>query len=146
MLAASGGGCDPKRFTQAAAALRSPAGAPLAARVGIATGLIVVGDLVGAGGSQEETVVGDTPNLADRLQALARPGAVLIRETTRRLLGELFELEYVPAATIKGFAGPVAAFRILGERAIESRFEALHPAGIMPLVGREHELGFLLDR
>ena len=130
----------------AVAELKSPTGSPLAARVGISTGLVVVGDLVGDGAAQEEAVVGKTPNLAARLQTLARPGAVLISEPTRRLLGELFELEHVPVAVAKGFSGPISTFRVLGEGSAESRFEALHAAGVTPLVGREHELGLLLDR
>jgi class 3 adenylate cyclase/predicted ATPase len=132
--------------TGAVARLTTPAGAPLAARVGIATGLVVVGDVLGEGSAQEQAVVGETPNLAARLRALARPGDVLVGERTRRLLGELFELEPVPAATLKGLPGPVPAWRVLGEGRMEGRFQALHGANLTPLVGRGHELGLLLDR
>jgi class 3 adenylate cyclase/predicted ATPase len=130
----------------AVARLRAPTGSPLAARVGIATGLVVVGDLVGADAAQEPAVVGETPNLAARLQALARPGEVLIAERTRRLVGGLFELEALPAATLKGLPGPVPVYRVLGEGAAEGRFAALRGADLAPLVGRAHELGLLLDR
>ena len=118
----------------------------LAARVGIATGLVVVGDLIGEGAAQEEAVVGETPNLAARLQALAEPGAVVVAEATRRLLGGLFAFRDLGALALKGFAAPVRAFAVVGEGAAEGRFEALHAAGLTPLVGREHELALLLDR
>jgi len=96
--------------------LSTPAGEPLAARVGIATGLVVVGALVGEGAAREEAVVGETPNLAARLQEAATPGAVVIADGTRRLLGELFELRELGATRLKGFARPVRGFQILGER------------------------------
>jgi class 3 adenylate cyclase/predicted ATPase len=131
---------------EAVARLRASTGSCLAARVGIATGLVVVGDLVGEGAAQEQAVVGETPNLAARLQALARSGEVLIAERTQRLVGGLFELEAVPAAALKGLPGPVSAYRVLGEGKAEGRFEALHGANLAPLVGRAHELGLLLDR
>jgi class 3 adenylate cyclase/predicted ATPase len=130
----------------AVARLRAPDGEPLAARAGIATGLVVVGELVGGAEARERAVTGGTPNLAARLQALAPPGEVLIAERTRRLVGGLFELEAVPAAALKGLPGPVPAYRVLGEGEIEDRFEALHGANLAPLVGRAHELGLLLDR
>jgi class 3 adenylate cyclase/tetratricopeptide (TPR) repeat protein len=132
----------------AAAVARLPAvgSESLAARVGIATGLVVVGDLVGEGAAQERAVVGDTPNLAARLQALAEPGVVVIAEATRRLLGELFELRDLGARTLKGLAGPTSAFAVLGERAQESRFAARHGSRVAPMVGRDQELAFLLER
>ena len=126
--------------------LRTPDGAPLAARVGIATGLVVVGDLVGQGAAQEQAVVGDTPNLAARLQALAEPGTVVVAEATRRLLGTLFEFTDLGTAELKGFVGPVAAFRVAGEGSTEGRFEALRGTSAAPLVGRDKELVILLDR
>jgi predicted ATPase len=126
--------------------LRSPDGRPLAARVGIATGLVVVGDLLGTGAAQEEAVVGDPPNLAARLQAIAGSGEVVVAEQTRRLLGGLFELEDLGPCELRGFAEPINAWRIVRKRAAESRFEALHTAGLSPLVGREQELGLLLER
>ena len=119
---------------------------PLAARVGIATGLVMVGELIGEGAAQEETVVGETPNLAGRLQALATPGSVVISQATRRLLGGLFELTDLGPQRLKGFAEPLAAFRVEGEGRAEGRFEALHGERLTPLVGREHELGILLER
>ena len=91
---------------EAAPKLTTAAGAPLQVRVGIATGLVVVGDLIGAGSAQEQAVVGETPNLAARLQALAEPGAVVIADSTRRLLGNLFELKDLGARDLKGIAGP----------------------------------------
>jgi class 3 adenylate cyclase len=122
------------------------AGRPLAARIGIATGLVVVGDLVGDGAAQEEAVVGETPNLAARLQALAQPGAVVISQATRRLVGGLFELTDLGAQRLKGFAEPLAAWQVEGEGRAEGRFEALHGEWLTRLVGREHELGILLER
>jgi class 3 adenylate cyclase len=126
--------------------LSTPAGAPLAARVGIATGLVVVGDLIGEGAAREEAVVGETPNLAARLQALAEPGAVVVAASTRRLLGGLFALTDLGPVRLRGFAEPLAAWRVEGEGHAEGRFEALHGGYLTPLVGREHELGILLER
>ena len=126
--------------------LRSPDGRPLAARVGIATGLVVVGDLLGTGAAQEEAVVGDTPNLAARLQAIAGSGEVVVAEQTRRLIGGLFELEDLGPCELRGFGEPINAWRIIRTGAAESRFEALHTAGLSPLVGREQELELLLER
>jgi class 3 adenylate cyclase/predicted ATPase len=126
--------------------LASPSGAPLAARVGIATGLVMVGERVGEGAAKEQTVVGETPNLAARLQALAAPGSVVISQATRRLVGGLFELAELGPLRLKGFAEPLAAWRVAGEGRAEDRFEALHGAHLTPLVGREHELGILLER
>ena len=126
--------------------LEPPAGEPLAARIGIATGLVMVGELIGEGVAQEQTVVGETPNLAARLQALATPGSVVISQATRRLLGGLFELTDLGPRRLKGFAEPLAAFRVEGEGRVEGRFEALHGERLTPLVGREHELGILLER
>jgi class 3 adenylate cyclase len=129
-----------------AAGLKTPAGGSLAARVGIATGLVVVGDLIGEGAAQEEAVVGETPNLAARLQALAGPGAVVISRVTRRLLGGLFELDDLGPVRLKGFAEALSAFRVIGEGRAEGRFEALRGAQLTPLIGREHELALLLER
>ena len=99
--------------------------APLQTRVGIATGLVVVGDLIGSGAAQEQAVVGETPNLAARLQGLAEPNSVVIAESTRKLLGNLFELEDLGARDLKGIAGPVRAWAALRPSGVESRFEAL---------------------
>ena len=128
------------------AELETPAGEPLAARVGIATGLVMVGELIGVGAAQEQTVVGETPNLAARLQALADPGSVVISQATRRLVGGLFELTDLGPTRLKGFAEPLAAFRVVGEGRAEGRFEALHGQRLTPLVGREHELAMLMER
>jgi class 3 adenylate cyclase/predicted ATPase len=131
---------------RAVAGLTAPGAEPLRARVGIATGLVVVGDPVGEGAAREEAVVGGTPNLAARLQGLAEPGTVVVAEATQRLLGQLFEFAALGACELKGFAEPVRAWRVLGPGRAESRFEARHAGGPLPLVGREQELGLLLDR
>jgi class 3 adenylate cyclase/predicted ATPase len=131
---------------QAVARLNTPTGEPLACRVGIATGLVVVGDLIGAGAAREEAVVGETPNLAARLQALAVPGAVVIAPGTHRLVGGLFELDDLGTHRLKGLVEPVRAWRAVGASAAESRFEARHVAGLTPLVGRDEELALLLRR
>jgi class 3 adenylate cyclase/tetratricopeptide (TPR) repeat protein len=132
-------------LVEAVSALDTAAGTPLQVRVGIATGLVVVGDLIGQGAAQEQAVVGETPNLAARLQALAQPGTVLIAASTRRLTGGLFDYEDLAAVGIKGLATPVAASRVLRESSAESRFEALRAART-PLVGRDEELAMLERR
>src|SRR5580704_2458671 len=121
-------------------------GAPLQTRVGIATGLVVVGDLIGTGSAQEQAVVGETPNLAARLQGIVEPNAVVIAESTRKLLGNLFELEDLGASELKGIAGRVRAWAALRPSSVESRFEALHASGLTELVGREEEIELLLRR
>ena len=121
-------------------------GAALASRVGIATGLVVVGDLIGSGEAQERGVVGETPNLAARLQEMAPANAVLVAESTRRLVGDLFDYRDLGAVTIKGLAEPVSAAQVLGESTVESRFEALRSATLSPLVGRDEEVQLLLRR
>ncbi|HET6161573.1 MAG TPA: AAA family ATPase [Dongiaceae bacterium] len=133
-------------ITKAVAGLAVPAGTALVTRIGIATGLVVVGDLVGKGAAQEEAVVGETPNLAARLQQLAQPGAVVISEQTRRLIGGLFEVQEVAAHTLRGFPELLQAYRVIGEGQAEGRFEALHGADLAPLVGRTQELALLLER
>jgi class 3 adenylate cyclase len=100
----------------------------LEVRIGIATGLAVVGDLMGTGSAQEEAVIGDTPNLAARLQALAPPNACVIADVTRRLVGALFEYEDMGSVALKGFGAPVQVWRALAESRVESRFEALRAA------------------
>jgi class 3 adenylate cyclase/tetratricopeptide (TPR) repeat protein len=117
-------------------------GAPLQTRVGIATGLVVVGDLIGSGGAQERGIVGETPNLAARLQGVAEPNMVVIAQSTRRLLGSLFVLEDLGAKDLKGIAGPVPGWAVLRVSTAQNRFEALHSAATS-LVGREKELGVL---
>ena len=133
-------------LTPALAGVTTPAVEPLAARVGIATGLVIVGELIGEGSAREEAVVGEVPNLAARLQTLAAPGSVVISQATRRLVGGLFELADLGPQRLRGFAEPLAAWRVEGEGRAEGRFEALHGERLTPLVGREHELGILLER
>jgi class 3 adenylate cyclase/predicted ATPase len=135
-----------RAIIEALAGQATPAGEPLAARVGIATGLVMVGELIGEGVAKEQTVVGETPNLAARLQALAAPASVVISQATRRLVGGLFELADLGPLNVKGVATPLPAWRVDGEGRAESRFEALHGEHLTPLVGREHELGILLER
>ena len=120
--------------------------APLQTRVGIATGLVVVGDLIGSGASQEQAIVGETPNLAARLQGVAEPNSVIIAESTRKLVGNLFELEDLRPQELKGIAGPVRAWAALRPSSVESRFDALHAGALTELVGREEELELLLRR
>ena len=120
--------------------------ATLQTRVGIATGLVVVGDLIGSGASQEQAIVGETPNLAARLQGIAEPNSVVIAESTRSLVGNLFELEDLGAKNLKGVEGPLRAWAALRPSSVESRFEALHAGGVTELVGREEELELLLRR
>jgi class 3 adenylate cyclase/predicted ATPase len=133
-------------LTEVVATLRAEEGPPLAVRVGIATGLVMVGDLIGEGAAQEQAVVGETPNLAARLQGLAEPGQVVIAEATRRLVGAAFEFRNLGPQTVKGLAGPVAAFAVTGERATSSRFEARSGPVLSPMVGRDEELALLLER
>ena len=118
----------------------------LQTRVGIATGLVVVGDLIGSGASQEQAIVGETPNLAARLQGFAEPNSVVIAESTRKLVGNLFELEDLGAKDLKGIAEPVRAWVALRQASVEGRFEAFHASGLTELVGREEELEILLRR
>ena len=134
-------------LVEAVPKLTTAAGSPLQVRVGIATGLVVVGDLIGAGAAQEQAVVGETPNLAARLQAIAEPDTVVIAESTRKLLGNLFELQDLGARDLKGIAGPAArAWAALRTSSVESHFDALHTTGLTPLVGRDEEVELLLRR
>ena len=121
------------------------AASPLQTRVGIATGLVVVGDLIGTGSAQEQAVVGETPNLAARLQGVAEPNTVVIAESTRKLLGNLFELEDLGPKDLKGIAGTAHAWAAVRPSSVESRFEALRTATI-PLVGRGEEIALLMRR
>ena len=117
----------------------------LQTRIGIATGLVVVGDLIGEGSAQEQSVVGETPNLAARLQALATPNTLVISIATRRQVGGLFDLEDLGPQALAGFAAPQPAWRVIGESGMLSRFEALR-SGETPLVGRDEELDLLVRR
>jgi class 3 adenylate cyclase len=114
--------------------------APLQTRLGIATGLVVVGDLIGSDEAQERGIVGETPNLAARLQGIAEPNAVIIAESTRKLLGNLFDLQDLGAQDLKGMGSIMRAWAVLRPSAVESRFEALHASGLTELVGRAEEL------
>ena len=118
----------------------------LQTRVGVATRQVVVGDLVGEGAARDEAVVGETPNLAARLQTLAAPESVVISQATRRLVRGLFELNDLGPQRLKGFAEPLTAWRVEGEACAEGRFEARQTAGLTPLVGREEEIALLLRR
>jgi class 3 adenylate cyclase/predicted ATPase len=143
---------DPERAVRAALATldevgqAAPAGERLVARIGIASGLAVVGDLLGAGAAQEQTVIGETPNLAARLQSLADPGCAVIDAQTRRRIGGLFECRELGEFHLKGLSGSVCAWQVLGEALVESRFAAMHAGSLSPLVGRDDELELLLRR
>ena len=119
---------------------------PLEARVGIATGLVVVGDLIGSGASQEQAIVGKTPNLAARLQGIAAPNMVVIADSTRKLLGNLFEFDDLGGQVLKGIDGPERAWSVLGANTVSSRFDAFHTTGVTELIGRQQELELLLRR
>jgi class 3 adenylate cyclase len=119
---------------------------PLQARIGIATGLVIVGDLIGSGEAQERGVVGETPNLVARLQGLAEPNGVVIADSTRRLLGDLFELKDLGPRELKGIPNLRRAWVPLRPSAVEGRFEALHAGGLTELVGRQEEFELLVRR
>jgi class 3 adenylate cyclase/tetratricopeptide (TPR) repeat protein len=126
-------------------AVRMNDGRTLQARVGIASGEVVVGDLLGDSISDKEAVIGETPNLAARLQALANAGKIVIGDHTRSLLGTAFVLEDIGSFELKGFDEPVHAWRVAGEADVESRFEAAHSGELTDLIGREHERGLIRD-
>jgi class 3 adenylate cyclase/predicted ATPase len=126
--------------------LETRAAEPLAVRIGIASGVVVIGDLSREGALREHAVVGDTPNLAARLQALAEPGTIVVAASTRRLLGDLFHLRDLGRHEVEGIAEPVAAWAVEGVSDSESRFEAAHLTGLTDLIGREDEIDFLLGR
>ena len=142
---------DPERAVRAGLEMVAAVGGlkthvSLEARVGIATGLVVVGDLIGSGAAEEQAIVGKTPNLAARLQGIAAPNMVVIAEGTRKLVGNLFELDDLGAKDLKGIAGPERAWAVLRPSSLESRFEALHASGLTDLVGRQEELDLLMRR
>ena len=126
------------------AAIRRPPGVELAVRIGIATGPVIVGDQIGDGTASETAVVGETPNLAARLQALAQPNQIVVSAATRAMLGDHFELQDLGACELKGFAESVPAWRVLSARDVESRFAATRTGNSAPLVGRQEEMGLLL--
>jgi predicted ATPase/class 3 adenylate cyclase len=130
----------------AVANLQTDIGAELQVRIGIATGTVVVGDLLGEGAAQEQAVVGETPNLAARLQTLAEPGTVLISASTHRLTGGNFEYRDLGHVTLKGWGESVPAWQLLGTSGVESRFEAQHQTRLTPLIGRDEEIDLLLRR
>jgi class 3 adenylate cyclase/predicted ATPase len=130
----------------AVARLETRAAEPLAVRIGIATGLVVVGDLSRAGALREHAVVGETPNLAARLQALAEPGTIVVAASTRRLLGDLFRLRDLGRHEVKGLAEPVPVWAVEGVSESESRFEASRAANLTDLIDRDDEINFLLER
>src|SRR5205814_270862 len=132
------------RLVSAVSGLKTQAA--LQTRVGIATGLVVVGNLLGTGASQEEAIVGETPNLAARLQGVAEPNSIIIADSTRRLVGNLFELEDLGLQELKGISAPSRAWAALRLASVESRFEAMHASGLTDLLGREEELELLLQR
>jgi class 3 adenylate cyclase len=131
-------------LVDAVASLAAPQS--LQVRIGVATGVVVVGDLVGSGEAQERGIVGETPNLAARLQGIAAPSMVVIADNTRRLLGNLFELQDLGPKELKGISAPVRAWAALRASSVESRFEAMHASGLTTLVGREEEMEILLRR
>ena len=142
---------DAERAVRAGLALVDAVGAleapeRLRLRIGIATGLVVVGDLIGVGSAQEQAIVGETPNLAARLEALAAPDAIVIAGATRRLLGNLFALRDLGRHEVKGFAEPVKAYAVEGVSTSEGRFESVRSGRLTGFVGREHEIGLLMER
>ena len=142
---------DPERAVRAgleliAAVPAIESRAPLQTRIGIATGLVVVGDLIGSGDTKERSIIGETPNLAARLQAIAEPNTVVIADSTRGLLGDLFELQDLGSRDFKGISRPMRPWAVLRPSSVESRFDALHTTGLSALVGREEEFELLLRR
>ena len=133
-------------LVDAVANLQTDFDAALQVRIGIATGTVVVGDLIGEGAAQEQAVVGETPNLAARLQMLAEPGTVLICPSTRRLTGGHFDYRDLGPLALKGWAEPIPVWQVLGTSGVESRFEAMHKTKLPPLFGREEEIELLLRR
>jgi class 3 adenylate cyclase/tetratricopeptide (TPR) repeat protein len=127
-------------------AVQSPDGAQLKARIGIASGHVVVGDIAGSSANERGSIAGDTPNLAARLQGAAAPGQIVVADSTRRLAGQSFEIENLGSQELKGFNSPVALFAVRGEREVESRFDAAHPSALSKFVGRASEIGMLLER
>jgi class 3 adenylate cyclase len=126
--------------------LKGPNGQTLATRIGIATGLVVIGDIIGSGVAREHSIVGETPNLAARLQTLAEPNAVVVSESTHHLLGRQFDYQSLGEQALKGFPNPVQVWRVLREAAVASRFAAGHAASPGAFIGRVQEMGLLLDR
>jgi class 3 adenylate cyclase/predicted ATPase len=133
-------------LVDAVANLQTDIGTELQVRVGIATGMVIVGDLTGEGAAKEQAVIGETPNLAARLQTFAKPGTVLISESTHRLTDGHFEYRNLGLVALKGWAGPIPAWQVLRASGVESRFEAQHKTRLTPLIGRDEEIELLLRR
>jgi class 3 adenylate cyclase/tetratricopeptide (TPR) repeat protein len=133
-------------LVDAVANLQTDIGAELQVRIGIATGMVVVGDLSGEGAAREQAVIGETPNLAARLQMFAKPGTVLISETTHRLTDGHFDYRDLGPVALKGWVDPIPAWQVLGTSGVESRFEAQHKTRLTPLIGRDEEIELLLRR
>ena len=131
---------------EAVRTVQTNTGENLAARVGIASGQVVVGDLVGEGGMDADAVTGATPNRAARLQQVGDPGHVIICAATRELVGQTFHMTALPPQNLKGFAEPVPAWLVGDEAATVSRFEAAHGQSRLPFIGHQGELNMLLDR
>ena len=125
--------------------LKRPDGRGFQARIGIVTGIVVVGDLLGTGSARERSIAGETPNLAARLQAMAEPNTILIGPRTYQLLGNRFEYESLGERTLKGFAAPVAVWRVLGETSVETRFAATRAPDRRAFVGRSEESSLLAN-
>jgi len=130
----------------AVGAIQSSDREQLKARIGIASGQVVVGEIAGSGTSERASIAGDTPNLAARLQSAAEPGQIVVADSTRRLAGQSFEIESLGAQELKGFTSPIAVFAVRGEREVESRFDAAHASALSKFVGRTSEIGMLLER
>ena len=126
--------------------LKVQTGLDIQIRIGIATGLVVAGDIIGEGASEERAVLGETPNLAARLQSLAEPNTIVISAETRQLASDVFSYDDLGTHELKGFSEPVQTWRVSGEHRTESRFEAVRGGHLSPLVGRDNELALLLDR
>ncbi len=127
-------------------AVQSPDGERLKARIGIASGHVVVGDIAGSSANERASIAGDTPNLAARLQGAAAPGQIVVADSTRRLAGQSFEIQSLGSQELKGFNSRIALFAVRGEREVESRFDAAHPSALSKFVGRTSEIGMLLER
>ena len=118
----------------------------LQTRVGVATGLVVVGETIGEASSREQVVMGETPNLAARLQGLAEPDHMVIADSTRRLCGDVFDYDNLGEQSLKGFDDSISAYAVVGERSMESRFAAHSGQHLLPIIGREQEIGLLAER
>jgi DNA-binding winged helix-turn-helix (wHTH) protein len=127
-------------------ALRPDADLPMRCRVGIATGIVIIGDPVGVGAHRDHEIVGDVPNLAARLQASAPPDTVVVGPATRRLVGNLFDCRELDALAASAATGPLLSWQVLGESIVASRFEALRGSTLSPLIGRDEEIDLLLRR